>query len=53
MGVLDSGSGTPASRPGARASRTPGTRFLIGITVAVVAFAAIVAFAMYWLMPVS
>ena len=26
-------------------------RFVIGITVAVVAFAAMVAFAMYWLVP--
>ena len=31
----------------------PGTRFVIGITVAVVAFAALVAFAMYWLAPLQ
>ena len=53
MGVLDSGSGTRPSRPEARASRTPGTRFVIGITVAVVGFAALVAFAMYWLTPLT
>ena len=53
MGVLDSGSGTPASRPDDRASRMPGPRFVVGITIAVVAFAAIIAFAMYWLMPLT
>ena len=53
MGVLDSGSGTPATRPETPASRTPGTRFVVGITIVVVAFAAIIAFAMYWLMPVT
>jgi hypothetical protein len=35
------------------APRLPGIRFVIGITVAVVAFAAIVAFAMYWLAPIQ
>jgi hypothetical protein len=53
MGVLDSGSGSRASRPEARGSRAPGTRFVIGITVAVVGFAALVAFAMYWLTPLA
>jgi hypothetical protein len=33
--------------------RLPGIRFVIGITVAVVAFAALVAFAMYWLAPIQ
>ncbi len=33
--------------------RLPGIGFVIGITVAVVAFAALVAFAMYWLAPLQ
>ena len=47
-GMFDHG---PAGR--ARRRRLPGIRFVIGITVAVVAFAALVAFAMYWLMPAA
>lgn len=39
------------TRPPAPSQKLPGTRFVIGITVAVVAFAAMVAFAMYWLVP--
>ena len=39
------------TRPGGPSQKLPGTRFVIGITVAVVAFAAMVAFAMYWLVP--
>jgi cobalamin biosynthesis Mg chelatase CobN len=53
MGVLDSGSGSPASRTEATSSRTPGSRFVVGITIVVVAFAAVIAFAMYWLMPLT
>ena len=49
----DRGMFDPA-RPGrARRRRLPGVRFVIGITVAVVTFAALVAFAMYWLMPAA
>jgi hypothetical protein len=44
-GMLDP---TRLDRP---AQKLPGTRFVIGITVAVVTFAAMVAFAMYWLVP--
>jgi hypothetical protein len=46
-GTFDNG------RPVAPAQRLPGVRFVIGITVAVVIFAALVAFAMYWLMPAA
>jgi hypothetical protein len=53
MGLLDAGSGPRDARPASTGSRTPGPRFVVGITVAVVAFAAIVAFAMYWLAPLT
>ena len=46
----DRGMFDPA-RPGGPAQKLPGMRLVIGITVAVVAFAALVAFAMYWLVP--
>ena len=39
---------TSAGHP---SQRLPGIRFVIAITVVVVAFAALVAFAMYWLVP--
>jgi hypothetical protein len=53
MGLLDAGSGPRDTRSATTGSRTPGPRFVVGITVAVVAFAAIVAFAMYWLAPLT
>jgi hypothetical protein len=58
MGVLDSRSGAPTTTPGtpahdAQVSHTPGNRFVIGVTVVVVAFAAIIAFAMYWMAPLQ
>ena len=55
MGHVDPGSRDVRPDPArARPSQTlPGTRFVIGITVAVVAFAALVAFAMYWLVPLA
>ena len=52
MGHIDPDRGTfDPTRPGAPSQKLPGTRFVIGITMAVVAFAAMVAFAMYWLVP--
>jgi len=39
------------THPAQPSPRLPGVRFVIAITVAVVAFAALVAFAMYWLVP--
>ena len=39
------------TRSGRPSQKLPGMRLVIGITVAVVAFAAMVAFAMYWLVP--
>jgi len=37
------------TRAGRPSQKLPGMRLVVGITVAVVTFAAIVAFAMYWL----
>ena len=48
----DRGMFDPA-RPGRPSQKLPSMRLVIGITVAVVIFAALVAFAMYWLMPAA
>ena len=53
MGLLDARSGPRDARTTTTGSRTLGSRFVVGITIAVVAFAGLVAFAMYWLAPLT